>query len=300
MYKREYTGFNFPLSSVDVDVTLLASLLRNTMARRPEHALPAGELYNDNTAYRYARSSRLSDVQTELASRCIELLALPQTPSLLLDIGCGTGFSTSVAHDAGHIIIGTDLSRSMLEEASEDVESNVDLLTSDAGEGVPFRTGTFDGAISVSAIQWLCTAANSGQNPHRRLREFFETLYASLRTRARAALQFYPENVQQMELITSAAARAGFSGGLLIDYPNSARAKKHYLVITAGPPNPSIAAPVPRGTDDRVMMGGRRKLKQAGPSRRDAVISKKHRRRRQGHETKNDSKYTGRKRRIKF
>lgn len=271
------------------------------MARRPEHALPAGELYNDNTAYRYARSSRLSGVQTELATRCIELLALQETPSLLLDIGCGTGFCTSVAAEAGHIVIGTDLSRSMLEEASEDCEPTVDLLTSDAGDGVPFRTGSFDGAFSVSAIQWLCTAATSDQNPHRRLRAFFESLYASLRSRARAALQFYPENTQQMELITAAAARAGFSGGLLIDYPNSARAKKHYLVLTAGPPNPAIAAPTPKGVDNRVMMGGRRKAaKNTGPSRRDAVINKKNRRRRQGHETRADSKYTGRKRRNKF
>ncbi len=270
------------------------------MARRPEHALPAGELYNDNTAYRYARSSRLSDVQTELATRCIELLALQDTPSLLLDIGCGTGFCTSAAEAAGHIVVGTDLSRSMLEEAAEDVEPGVDLLASDAGDGVPFRTGAFDGAISVSAIQWLCTAASSAQDPRRRLRVFFESLYAALRSRARAALQFYPENVRQMELITAAAARAGFSGGLLIDYPNSARAKKHYLVLTAGPPNPRLAAPVPRGVDDRVMMGGRRKAKHTGPSRRDAVIEKKNRRRRQGHETRHDSKYTGRKRRVKF
>jgi 18S rRNA (guanine1575-N7)-methyltransferase len=34
-----------------------------------------------------------------------------------------------------------------------------------------------------------------------------------------------------MEMITSAALKAGFSGGLIIDYPNSAKAKKYFLVI---------------------------------------------------------------------
>lgn len=35
-------------------------------------------------------------------------------------------------------------------------------------------------------------------------------------------------------MITSAAMKSGFSGGLVIDYPNSTKAKKYYLVLEAG------------------------------------------------------------------
>jgi 18S rRNA (guanine1575-N7)-methyltransferase len=35
-------------------------------------------------------------------------------------------------------------------------------------------------------------------------------------------------------MITSAAMKSGFSGGLIIDYPNSTKAKKYFLVIEAG------------------------------------------------------------------
>ena len=35
-------------------------------------------------------------------------------------------------------------------------------------------------------------------------------------------------------MITTAAMKSGFSGGLVVDYPNSTRAKKYYLVIEAG------------------------------------------------------------------
>jgi 18S rRNA (guanine1575-N7)-methyltransferase len=38
--------------------------------------------------------------------------------------------------------------------------------------------------------------------------------------------QFYPDSPEQMELVTQYALRAGFTGGLVIDYPNSTRAKK--------------------------------------------------------------------------
>lgn len=46
------------------------------------------------------------------------------------------------------------------------------------------------------------------------------------------AFQFYPENQEQLEMISNAAIKSGFSGGLVVDYPNSALAKKYYLVLT--------------------------------------------------------------------
>ena len=35
-------------------------------------------------------------------------------------------------------------------------------------------------------------------------------------------------------MITTAAMKSGFTGGLVVDYPNSTKAKKYYLVIEAG------------------------------------------------------------------
>lgn len=35
-------------------------------------------------------------------------------------------------------------------------------------------------------------------------------------------------------MLTKSAMKAGFSGGLVVDYPNSSKAKKMYLVLDAG------------------------------------------------------------------
>lgn len=51
---------------------------------------------------------------------------------------------------------------------------------------------------------------------------------------SRAVFQFYPDGKHQLEMITTAALKSGFSGGLVVDYPNSTKAKKHYLVLEAG------------------------------------------------------------------
>lgn len=51
-------------------------------------------------------------------------------------------------------------------------------------------------------------------------RAFFGSLYRCLARGARAVLQVYPENVAQRELILSFAMRAGFAGGVVVDYPH--------------------------------------------------------------------------------
>lgn len=53
--------------------------------------------------------------------------------------------------------------------------------------------------------------------------------------------QFYPENECQLNLLTSQAMKAGFYGGVVIDFPNSAKAKKFFLVLMTGG-----AAPLPQ------------------------------------------------------
>jgi hypothetical protein len=64
-----------------------------------------------------------------------------------------------------------------------------DLLLGDMGQGLPLRTGTFDGAISISALQWLCNADKAGHEPRARLRAFFTSLYRALTRGSRAVLQ---------------------------------------------------------------------------------------------------------------
>ena len=79
------------------------------------------------------------------------------------------------------------------------------------------------------------------------MRRFFGTLYACLTRGGRAVLQIYPEDTAQAQALTSAAMRAGFSGGLVVDFPHSTRAKKYFLVLIVG----GGSVPAARGLDGR-------------------------------------------------
>ncbi|RMX49859.1 hypothetical protein pdam_00018386 [Pocillopora damicornis] len=194
--------------------------------RRPEHQAPPEVFYNDDEARKYTSNTRMIEIQVQLSQRAIELLDLPEDqPSFLLDIGCGSGLSGEVLTELGHQWVGLDISPAMLDVAVErEVEG--DLFLHDIGQGLCFKPGTFDGCISISALQWLCNADKKGHNPAKRLYKFFSSLYSSMSRGSRAVFQFYPENPQQVELITTQAMKAGFTGGLVVDYPNSTRAKK--------------------------------------------------------------------------
>ena len=105
---------------------------------------------------------------------------------MLLDIGSGSGLSGEIILDQGHMFIGVDISRAMLNVAKERNPSASEHFQIDIGQGFNFRSGLFDGAVSVSALQWLCVASKRSYSPFKRLLKFFSSLYNCLSVSARA------------------------------------------------------------------------------------------------------------------
>ena len=317
---------------------------------RPELTGHASLFYNEKEARKYHTSSRMINVQREITLRAIELLRLPKnddgnSPAFILDVGCGSGLSGEVLEQAGYFWLGCDVSRDMLlvatERIQEDLEGNGsnemeedsddddsdddksaepvsknstgDLLHHDMGTGLPFRQATFDACISISALQWLCYSNSNKQVPKRRLTRFFSSLYSVLKKNGRAVLQFYPETAEQAVLITECATSVGFSGGVVVDYPNSAKAKKHYLVLncnrTVGGANrKDLPAALLLEQQEHVQVGALHKKKgkdkpirkKKGIKTKEWILHKKQTQRKKGKNVRPDSKYTARRRPHKF
>ncbi|KAM1305291.1 hypothetical protein ACFX13_023020 [Malus domestica] len=288
---------------------------------RPELQAPPEIFYNEEEARKYTRNSRIMEIQSELSHRALELLALPDdgVPRLLLDIGCGSGLSGDTLSESGHQWIGLDISQSMLDVALEN-EVEGDLLLGDMGQGFGLRSGVIDGAISISAVQWLCNADKSSHNPRLRLKAFFGSLYRCLARGARAAFQVYPENLDQSELILSSAMRAGFAGGVVVDFPNSSKKRKEYLVLTCNSPSITTSTPKGKGEDgegstddessedeenqtvsnsDRHRPRKKQKTNKKGKGR-EWILKKKEQMRKKGNVVPPDTKYTARKRKARF
>ena len=240
-----------------------------------------------------------------MTNRALALLSLP-SPSLVLDIGCGSGLSGEIlsslpSSDGGpHVWVGMDISASMLDVALQrDVDG--DLLLADIGQGVPFRAGTFDAAISISAVQWLCNAESSKTSPQGRLARFFGGLYSSLRRGGKAVCQFYPKNETQRNMVSAAAIKAGFGAGLLEDGAGTKNVKV-YLVLSVGGGPIEEAVEGIDGVD--VVERGKsnyergRRGNMITKGSKQWILRKKEQMERKGKVVKNNSKFSGRRRRI--
>ncbi|KAI0798023.1 S-adenosyl-L-methionine-dependent methyltransferase [Abortiporus biennis] len=282
---------------------------------RPELIAPPEIYYGDVEATKYTNNTRIQQIQADMTYRALELLNLPpDEPAFLLDIGCGSGLSGEILDEEGYTWVGVDVAPSMLEVALErEVEG--DLFLQDIGQGFGFRPGSFDGAISISVLQWLLNAETSHptSSPPHRLTRFFTTLHSALRNPSRAILQFYPTSDDQIQLITSIAQKAGFGGGVVVDYPNSKKARKVFLCLFVG----GGGSQVPKGLDgeeveageDQAKFESRREKsgkrgkdgKRKSIKDRDWILRKKELYRQRGKESiPRDSKYTGRKRKTVF
>jgi len=140
------------------------------------------------------------NLRTRRASSAIAAIIPHDYPNSFLD--------TLRSPQAGHYWVGCDVSHDMLTVASERETSTAgDLFHHDMGTGLPFQPASFDGCISISALQWLCYSNTAAQVPKRRLVRFFSALYGVLKRGARAVLQFYPETPEQAVLISGEGDR---------------------------------------------------------------------------------------------
>ena len=121
---------------------------------RPELTGHASLFYNEKEARKYHSSSRMVNVQREITLRAIELLLLPTSSSsttttttsdqqqqqlllqqtntrscFILDVGCGSGLSGQVLEEQGHVWVGCDVSRDMLQVAKERMDDSMEETT---------------------------------------------------------------------------------------------------------------------------------------------------------------------------
>lgn len=192
----------------------------------------------DNAAARYTAAN--ASVQSELATRCLTLLGGVQPAAVILDVGCGSGLSTAVLRDASYACVGLDISREMLKQGTQ----HGDTVLADVASGLPLRPCSCDGAISVSALQWL--VANQGQE---QAALFFTSLQRVLRPGSRAVLQVYTRTHEETCRLVSAARGAGFSCHAVADWPHDSVAVKLFLccgIADAAEGMPACALAWPR------------------------------------------------------
>ncbi|VVB74603.1 Ubiquinone/menaquinone biosynthesis C-methyltransferase UbiE [Candidatus Tiddalikarchaeum anstoanum] len=142
--------------------------------------------YSKNQSELYDKSGAFLRIQTGMTLDALEIANFKKD-SLILDLGCGTGFSTRVLLDKGFDAVGCDISRNMIILAKN---KKIKKLAECDIRNLPFKDESFDGAVSISTVQWL--------KP-----EEYETALSELsrvlKKGSTAIVQFYPKNPEEFD-----------------------------------------------------------------------------------------------------
>ncbi|XP_063413948.1 uncharacterized protein LOC134696208 [Mytilus trossulus] len=197
--------------------------LKGGHARRPEVA--GAKMYGEQEVIKYIANERNTAIQRDMTLYALNLMNVPSAgkrKEMFLDIGCGNGVSSQIIESKGHMVIGVDISQSLLAHAKSNTSLN-DFVQLDVSTGVNFRPETFKYAISVSVLQWFIK--------EHYLLNLFRTLQFILDKNGKAVFQFYPKVVTDLELTLSCAEKF-FNGFLVSDYPSANRGVKLFLYLT--------------------------------------------------------------------
>lgn len=182
------------------------------------------EFYNSDEVEKYAHSKSMMRIQEKMTQRALQIAEI-EPPSRILDLGMGSGFSTTVCHLEGYQTVGIDINRLFLTAYSL-VELNpihAEMLT------LPFKPSTFDIIISISAVQWIL-AEKGPKIRKKHLDHLAELLAHCLRVGGKVVFQFYPKSDESMAELGRAIADQGqFQGTFIIDNPESPKKRKIFL-----------------------------------------------------------------------
>ena len=143
-------------------------------------------------------------------------------PLFILDLGCGTGFSSEILNKAGFRVIGVDILNDMLSKAnkkkSELKNHNMELILADMSN-LPIKTNSFHYIVSISAYNFITHKYNSQREKRKIVNNTAKYLYKILKENGRIIIEFYPENNNDLELFINSFTLNGFEGFIVKTNP---------------------------------------------------------------------------------
>lgn len=145
-------------------------------------------------------------------------------PYLILDLGCGTGFSSEVLLENGFRVIGVDVLMDMLSKASQKKRelsfSNIfELILADINY-LPFRINSINHIVSISAYNFIIHEKRELGEKRKTLSNTARNLREILKNYGRIVIEFYPESDRELNLFTESFKNNGFDGFFVKSNPN--------------------------------------------------------------------------------
>ena len=168
--------------------------------------------------------SAIRRIQEKLMLRALQFLEL-QEGKKILDAGCGTGIGMKVMEKLGYETTGIDVSEELLEKARD---KELFVKEADMRE-IPFENASFDGIVSISALQWLLSGSKKEREAN--VSKVAKEFYRVLGKEGKAIIQFYPKSEEEMMETAKVFRKSGFGVRIEIESAGNAKKRKIFLIL---------------------------------------------------------------------
>ncbi len=199
--------------------------------------------YVDELARDYDESIWMERNQIKTTEQCVRNLfddklgkeeVMDPNFRLVLDLGCGTGFSSQALLGCGFKVVGVDTLSDMLLLAKEKKKSlerkkSLELILADI-KFLPLKPDCFDYIVSVSAYNFITHDANSESEKKKVTNRTARQLHSILKERGRISMEFYPSTDKDLDLFTSSFTSNGFEG-FMVKKNETQKSGQTYLLL---------------------------------------------------------------------
>jgi 18S rRNA (guanine1575-N7)-methyltransferase len=144
-------------------------------------------------------------------------------PSLMLDLGCGTGFSSEVLIENGFNVIAVDKLPDMLLKAREKKKNLkfkrfLAFILADINF-LPIRANLIDNIISISAYNFIIHGKKNYGEKIKLLNDTAKYLNKILKRDGRIIIEFYPKDDKELTIFNNSFIKNGFEGFMVKSNP---------------------------------------------------------------------------------
>jgi SAM-dependent methyltransferase len=207
------------------------------MTLKKSSKVPTIESFYGDKASEYSEARWMERIQKATTRRALVLLedhkigggipSVEKINGLILDLGCGNGFSSEILHENSYgNIIGIDVSLDMLELNYLPFP----VILADM-KYLPFRESKFSFVVSISAMNFISQDISVQESTMKIYNSFSSDLNKILDDDGRLVIEFYPKTQEELEIISTAfgKAKSGFSSFLVIDKANTKKEQKYLI-----------------------------------------------------------------------
>ena len=198
--------------------------------------------YIGDAAVEYDSLKWMERNQKETTLKCLEYLfdeklgeigLKQEKKALILDLGCGTGYSSEILIENGYRVIGVDILDDMILQAKKKKTKldyiDLDLILADISY-LPFRNNVFNHGLSISAYNFVTYGIHDQSKKKNRLNNTAKDLNKILKTNGRLIIEFYPQSDTELGLFSSSFTKNGFEGYMIKKNP-AQRAGQTFLLL---------------------------------------------------------------------